>query len=139
MGQTDSRTPSPYDGALEELVKQRELIDQAVGLLEQLRGRPMIVAPPTLERRNGPKPHAGPERRRRQPAPENGEGKDILAAVKKAGGIIKPGALAAALDIAMNTLREHTAPLISSGQLIVTGTTLSRRYSLPGHTPKEAP
>lgn len=66
-------------------------------------------------------------------------GTAILAMLKKHGGVMKPGELAAALKLTVVNLRYRLKPLVKSKQVAVTGTTMSRRVSLPGKPGKEAP
>jgi hypothetical protein len=62
----------------------------------------------------------------------------ILEQIRSHGGVMKPGELAHKLNIALVTLRAWMKPLIKSKAVIATGTTMSRRFSLPGRGPKEA-
>lgn len=64
-------------------------------------------------------------------------GQAILAALKKHGGVMKPGDLARAVKLEPANLRYRLKPLEKSKQVLVTGATAGRRISLPGA--KEAP
>jgi len=55
----------------------------------------------------------------------------ILAALKKRGAPMKPGDLAAALDVTTKTLRTHIAPLLEEGAVKAAGKTAGRFYGLP--------
>lgn len=56
----------------------------------------------------------------------------ILAMLKKHGGSMSPGELAAALNLKRPTLSYQPTPLIKAKQVVVTGATAGRRVSLPG-------
>ncbi len=82
---------------------------------------------------------------RRAPAPggtfDRAQGQhqqDILASLKKAGGSIKPGDLMTAVGANnLATLRYWMTPLLEHGDVVATGKTAGRRFSLKGHVPKE--
>ncbi len=67
------------------------------------------------------------------------DGAGVLDALKANGGSMKPSDLAGALRVALPTLRRWIAPLVDAKKVIATGTTASRRFSLPGRVPKEVP
>lgn len=85
-------------------------------------------AAPTAPTRRGKK--AKP----RESRPTNGLSeiqKQILAALKEAGDPVRPGEVAKALKMDVQNLRYHTATLIKDGVIKATGTTSTRRLSLP--------
>lgn len=67
----------------------------------------------------------------------NGDGA-LLAAIKAAGGSIAPGELAEKLKLSRYAVKKQAKPLIKSGQIVATGSTFDRRFSLPGRPAKEA-
>jgi len=61
----------------------------------------------------------------------------VLDALKANGGSMKPSDLAATLRVTLPTLRRWITPLVTAKTVVATGTTASRRFSLPGRVPKE--
>jgi hypothetical protein len=80
----------------------------------------------------------GAGRRAARSLPNDDNQKAIVEQIRSFGGVAKPGELARKLNIQTVTLRAWIKPLIKSKAVIATGTTMSRRFSLPGRGPKEA-
>lgn len=132
-----------------ELRAKRDFIDKAISVLAQIwegetEPRPQVPAVAT-EVGNG---HVGKKARRSTPKPERrsaprkltDDDSAVVRAIRKAGGVIGPGALALALRSSKYALKQQTERLVESGQIVVTGVTAGRRFSLPGKQPaKEAP
>jgi len=150
---------SRFASAIAELRLQRDVIDRTIRNLEVLSHLEVgsvatVVSPSTYTAVADPPQRALPPARsstsrpirrvkttrtsRAATAPPTDD-TELLAQVKRAGGSIKPKDLATALHCTLFVLRQRTAPLLKSGQLVATGATMSRRLSLPGKSAKEAP
>jgi hypothetical protein len=95
--------------------------------------------PPAPKARRGRKPAKvrGPYKKRLAVAAAGDQAQVILDTLKAHDGSMKPGELVAALKTTPATLRAWMKPLVKSKQVLATGTTSSRRFSLPGRVPKE--
>lgn len=64
---------------------------------------------------------------------------EVVAAIKKAGGSMAPGELAKILKVDRVTVRKWVSRMVTAKTVVATGSTLNRRFSLPGRGPKEVP
>lgn len=128
---------TPWPALLEDLRRKRDAITTMIDIASQ-----HFVGDAPGEMPESPAPGRRPRSERRaQPragvVADSKYGAEILAALKKAGGVMKPGDLARALKMEPANLRYHLKPLEKSKQILVSGVTAGRRISLPGA--KEAP
>jgi DNA-binding transcriptional ArsR family regulator len=78
---------------------------------------------------------------RAKPAHTNGHGRVSDDAIRAAlaGGPMAPGELADKLGLERSVVRYHVKQLEDAGELVSTGTTMSRRIALRDRPAKEAP
>jgi lambda repressor-like predicted transcriptional regulator len=130
----------------EALEKAIEAIDQEIEAIEQQRAD-LIGArehlakvagntgtpTPARAKKPGRKPPKNSAAARAAAADDTDHGAEILAALKNAGGSMKPGELAKALGLNnLATLRYWLKPLEKAKRVVATGVTAARRISLPG-------
>ncbi len=131
---------------LSHLEARRNAIDEAIRALHACAAIGVFAetpqAPPTAKprRRATDAPANGNGRKARTARPAKGSDEElILQHLRAAGEPVKPGELAKAMGLTLPTLRYKLKPLQKQRLVVITGTTASRRISLPGKQAKEEP
>lgn len=139
---TTTGIPTHIAQTLVDLRARRDYLDQAIHVLSTIWEAPHAssVATAAVEGRRAltkaKRPRAAKEA---VSGKADGGSSAVIQAIRKAGGSITPRELVKALKVNRQTARRWTNALISERQITATGSTASRRLSLPGHSAKEAP
>lgn len=117
------------------LEQELDALDQRRGEIESIieRLRPLAGGLPSAKAKKPQKRTDGATRvPTRRTLPDDRQTSEIVAAVRKAGGSMKPSELADALSVSSFTVRAWLKRAVHAKAVVITGATISRRVSLPG-------